>query len=309
MKLASILAITLVTAQGCQLVPPKQEQIDLKVVSDDMSNKLIYFTSSLGTFGYVCSGFTSNEPDLLQPTIRVIPRSKSYYRPINIWMADLFDLNQNPIYIKQEDALEKLSAINTLYVDWSRVTKPVSKYELYYDNSIVNQFIEDCFDDYKKDRINFIKRIQEQIREENLRAEQHKKDVHYSVENALKKNNIPGAGNGGELIIHNVLFEKRYKDKAGYRQFLNSKNTAYWVDFSQYVVKQSLGNSHYVLRHIIEDYYAPAIVPPLPIMLKTKSQLIEGDTPNRSVALYTGVKLYQTISGTNKQLVSFTSLD
>lgn len=113
----------------------------------------------------------------------------------------------------------------------------------------------------------------------------------------------------GELSVNEVLLNQRYQNKVSYRNFLNNKNKAYAVDFSGYRVSQILGNNQYILRNIIEDFYVPGLVPPLPIILKTKKQLFEGDTPTNGIAIYTGIELHQTISGVNKQFVSLTSLD
>lgn len=308
-----LLAVPLAMAQGCSLIPAEKEQITIIISDTEMKNKSISFTSSLGSFGYSCSNFDSDESHQEWPEFNII-KYKYSYGSTTIQMGNIKDIQKNNIDLSDPMSLKELSNIDTIYVDWKGIEKSMPQYELHYDKLIVQTFIDDCIDRYRNDRDIIIEKrrkdmIDFKLAADKLASEAHQNKVTTSINNALKKHNIKGVKNGGELAIQNVLFEKRHLDKDSYRSFLENIKTAYVIDFSQYVVKQSLGNNKYVLRHLIEDYYTPAITPPLAIILNTNKLLFEGETPSKSVVLYTGIELHQTVAGSNRQLVGLTTLD
>lgn len=308
-----LLAIPLAMAQGCSLIPAEKEQITIRISDTEMKNKSISFTSSLGSFGYSCSNFDSDESHQEWPEFNII-KYKYSYGSTTIQMGNIKDIQKNNIDLSDPMSLKELSNIDTIYVDWKGIEKSMPQYELHYDKLIVQTFIDDCIDRYRNDRDIIIEKrrkdmIDFKLAADKLASEAHQNMVTTSINNALKKHNKKSVSNGGELSVNEVLLNQRYQNKVSYRNFLNNKNKAYAVDFSGYRVSQILGNNQYILRNIIEDFYVPGLVPPLPIILKTKKQLFEGDTPTNGIAIYTGIELHQTISGVNKQFVSLTSLD
>lgn len=308
MKYTALLLSTLIIAQGCAILSTKTESMIASISDRKMNKKLLTFKSSAGQFGYICSGFSSSSPNKPYPNFDVAAYDTPY-DSVTIQMANIKDSQNKPININKINSLNQLAQIDTIYADWIGVESFMPSYELHYDRSIIDIFIDDCTHSYNTGKMAFIKQIKDEINTANLKAEQHKKAVTTSISNSLKKHNKKGVRNGGELAIQDVLLTNRYQDKAGYHHFLDTKNTAYLIDFSEYIVTQSLSNNKYVLRHIIEDYYAPAIVPPFQLILKTQKQLYEGETPKNGIAIYTGIELHQTVLGTNKQFVSLISLD
>lgn len=294
----------LIILQACAVQPTKI-QMDIKTSISEHDGSTITFESPNSSFSYICQHFSPNEHGELKARFAARP----YDAPIGyISIQDPSTKLREGIKLSQPESLEKLASVNMFSSEVNGIKG--SNQTIYsYDSSTVKQFINDCINDFQKERTAFIKKIEKDIRDANLRDQQHKEEVFNAITSALKKHNKSGINIGGELVIKQVLLDQRYEDKAGYRSFLENKNTAYVIDFSEYVIKQSLGKNQYVLRHIIEDYYYPAIVPPLPIILKTKKQLFEGETPDKNIVIYTGVKVYQTVAGASKQLLSFESID
>lgn len=305
-KLLIIIPI-LFTLQACAIIQPAQPTnipINITVQTEHDENE-ITFESSKGSFGYVCLSFSPQyagevkarfSPKLYNPPIGYI----SIQEPST-------ELRQG-IKLSQPESLESLASVNMFTAEINGIHG--SNQTIYrYDNSIIKQFIEECRISTVNELKIEIEKVKKDKIQSELKAKQHQNKVATSINNALKKHNKKGVRNGGELAIQDVLLTNRYQDKAGYHHFLDTKNTAYLIDFSEYIVTQSLSNNKYVLRHIIEDYYAPAIVPPFQLILKTQKQLYEGETPKNSIVIYTGIELHQTISGVNKQFVSLTSLD
>ncbi|EGR0502312.1 hypothetical protein FG061_14470 [Vibrio cholerae] len=299
---AKLLIITpiIFTLQACaikQPAPPTNIPINITVQTEHDENE-ITFESSKGSFGYVCLSFSPQyagevkarfSPKLYNPPIGYI----SIQEPST-------ELRQG-IKLSQSESLDKLALVSMFTAEINGV-KGSKKTTYIYDNSIIKQFIDDC-------QRTTIKKWKATIEKQDILKEAHKQDILNQIDIVLKKHNKKSVSNGGELSINEVLLNQRYQNKVSYRNFLNNKNKAYAVDFSGYRVSQILGNNQYILRNIIEDFYVPGLVPPLPIILKTKKQLFEGDTPTNGIAIYTGIELHQTISGVNKQFVSLTSLD
>lgn len=299
---AKLLIITpiIFTLQACaikQPAPPTNILINITVQTEHDENE-ITFESSKGSFGYVCLSFSPQyagevkarfSPKLYNPPIGYI----SIQEPST-------ELRQG-IKLSQSESLDKLALVSMFTAEINGV-KGSKKTTYIYDNSIIKQFIDDC-------QRTTIKKWKATIEKQDILKEAHKQDILNQIDIVLKKHNKKSVSNGGELSINEVLLNQRYQNKVSYRNFLNNKNKAYAVDFSGYRVSQILGNNQYILRNIIEDFYVPGLVPPLPIILKTKKQLFEGDTPTNGIAIYTGIELHQTISGVNKQFVSLTSLD
>lgn len=299
---AKLLIITpiIFTLQACairQPAPPTNIPINITVQTEHDENE-ITFESSKGSFSYVCLSFSPQyagevkarfSPKLYNPPIGYI----SIQEPST-------ELRQG-IKLSQSESLDKLALVSMFTAEINGV-KGSKKTTYIYDNSIIKQFIDDC-------QRTTIKEWKATIEKQDILKEAHKQDILNQIDIVLKKHNKKSVSNGGELSVNEVLLNQRYQNKVSYRNFLNNKNKAYAVDFSGYRVSQILGNNQYILRNIIEDFYVPGLVPPLPIILKTKKQLFEGDTPTNGIAIYTGIELHQTISGVNKQFVSLTSLD
>lgn len=299
---AKLLIITpiIFTLQACairQPAPPTNIPINITVQTEHDENE-ITFESSKGSFGYVCLSFSSQYAGEVKA--RFSP--KPYNPPIGyISIQEPSTELRQGIKLSQSESLDKLALVSMFTAEINGV-KGSKKTTYIYDNSIIKQFIDDC-------QRTTIKEWKATIEKQDILKEAHKQDMLNQIDIVLKKHNKKSVSNGGELSLNEVLLNQRYQNKVSYRNFLNNKNKAYAVDFSGYRVSQILGNNQYILRNIIEDFYVPGLVPPLPIILKTKKQLFEGDTPTNGIAIYTGIELHKTMSGVNKQFVSLTSLD
>ncbi|MEZ8309978.1 hypothetical protein AB6C57_14910 [Vibrio splendidus] len=296
-----LLAVPLATVQGCA-TNPTEVSMDINISID---KRVLNFESLKSSFSYNCLPLSQHEPGEVKARFS----TKSHYAPTGyISIQETSTEHRKRIKLSQPESLESLASVNMFTAEINGIRG--SDQTIYrYDNSIVEQFIEECQISTANELKIKIEQMERDEIQSRLKAKQHQNMVTTSINNALKKHNIKGVKNGGELAIQNVLFEKRHLDKDSYRSFLENIKTAYVIDFSQYVVKQSLGNNKYVLRHLIEDYYTPAITPPLAIILNTNKLLFEGETPSKSVVLYTGIELHQTVAGSNRQLVGLTTLD
>lgn len=298
-----LIAISMLTTYGCTYVKKESLSVTYERKSYNENLNAITFTSSSnGLFSYKCAKF---EPNTITPDNLFSPGVTTQGNIPTIGQANLFDSLGNPINLKDADSLKLLANNTTIYANWERKRYTRTDAEFSYDNLQVQKLIERCKADYKADQERFLN----EMRKAQEQAEQYKKHIRISIDKVLARHHKQATANGGAVSLNEVLLNQRYQDKTGYRAFLDGKNRAYLIDFSGYTVSQVISQHRYVLRNVIENYYVPSMIPPLPIVLTTQKQLFEGDTPTQGIAIYNGIELLETMSGTRKQFVSLTYLD
>lgn len=320
------IAFVFLTA-GCSIIPAEKEAIEIAISSTSMNDKRITFHSNAGSFWFSCSSFSSENPHQSKTEFQAI-NHRGQFSTKSIYMANVRDMDNQPILLTKSETLSQLASLNTLSVDWEGVEILMPKFELNYDNSVVQQFISDCSTDFDRDKSTYLqkKENEEQLKQEAaIKAEINKqREALKLIEKALTQNKLQNTKIGGEINLQALL-----ADEDNRKSFLAKKNIAYLADFSGYIVTQSLGgedritcdvvsntckqtlamNKHYVLRHYVEKYGAYAA--PIPLILHTKQfSLAQGKEPwpLSSVVIYNGIQRHQLLNGDSEQFVSLTMI-
>ena len=302
MKHTLLLIGALLSIQGCSLLGPKKAEL-IGVVSDNKDFYSVSFKSPRGAFGYQCSKYNKNHPTIDDTTFSIINDRYNFSNPTNIGNAVVTDLTGTRINIKHIQSMYDLIPLSSILVKYKRVT---STYQLSFNNFVLKKFISECKSNYEDDKQAHLDEI------ENRRKikEQYKTKVKQLVAKKLKELGFKNIPNGGELILSNTLVHGRLSDQGNRYRFLENKNTAYYMDFSSYIVTQQINNSTYMLRNLIDIHglAAQAHIELLPIIFHSKKQLFEQSDVKPTIVIYKGVETYKNIYGQNKQAVVITEL-
>jgi len=296
-----LLLVAIITIQSCSSTPQKK---DMKIIiSEAQRYDSITFTSSSGSFGYWCDRFAESSP-----------KEKTTFSPFeyqlsskkNIKGANIYGPSGKEIDIEHQSSLYTLATINSLSVDWKGSEKFMPQYIFYYNNNLVNTFINNCESSFNTDKQAYFNKIETQQKAEENRAN----NIKELIAEKIQKSNYKKVLNGGELILSNTLVHGRLSGQGDRYRFLENKNTAYYMDFSSYIVTQQINNSTYMLRNLIDIHglAAQAHIELLPIIFHSKKQLFEQSDVKATIVIYKGVQTYKNIYGQNKQAVVITEL-
>jgi len=302
MKHTLLLIGALLSIQGCSLLAPKKAEL-IGVVSDNKDFYSVSFKSPRGAFGYQCSKYNKNHPTIDDTTFSIINDRYNFSNPTNIRNAVVTDLTGTRINIKHIQSMYDLIPLSSILVKYKRVT---STYQLSFNNFVLKNFISECKSNYEDNKQAHLDEV------ENRRKikEQLKAKVKELVAKKLRDRGFKNTSNGGELILSNILIQGRLSGQGDRYSFLENKNTAYYMDFSSYLVTQQINKSTYLLQHVLEvyGYAAQTHIQLLPIIFHSKKQLFEQSEVKPTIVIYKGVQTYENIYGQNKQAVVITEL-